>query len=223
MQGLRPANSPSVDVGLGPICGAFPGGVFPVGAVHEFISMDAEDAVSASGFLTGLLSSIMGAQGTALWISSARTLFPPALKMFGIQPDRVLFVDLKKERDVLWVMDESLKCGALTAVIGEMKDITFTESRRLQLAVEQSQVTGFLLRRNVKKLSTTACVSRWKIASLPSDLIDDLPGVGFPMWKVELLRMRNGHPGAWDLKWVNNRFVHHAEMAKDRAERKKVG
>jgi protein ImuA len=186
MQGLRPAKNLAMDVGQGPICRAFPEGTFPVGAVHEFISVDAEDSVSASGFLTGLLSSIMGTQGTALWISSSRSVFPPALKMFGIQPDRVVFVDLKKEKDVLWVMDESLKCGALTAVVGEIKDLTFTESRKLQLAVEQSQVTGFLLRRNVKKLNTTACVSRWKVSSMPSELIDDLPGVGFPRWRVEL-------------------------------------
>lgn len=223
MQGLRPAKSIATDVGLGPICRAFPGGTFPAGAVHEFMSMEVEDTASASGFLMGLLSSLMGSRGTALWIGSSRTIYPPALRMFGIQPDRVVFVDLKKEKDVLWVMDEALKCGALTAVVGEIRDLSFMESRRLQLAVEQSQVTGFLLRRNVKKLNTTACVSRWKITSLPSELIENLPGVGFPMWRVELLRIRNGQPGTWDIKWVNDRFVHPAEMVRDRMERKKVG
>ncbi len=143
----------------------------------------------------------MGNHGTALWISSSRTLFPPALKNFGVQPDRFIFIDLKNERDVLWTMDEALKCGALTAVVGEMKDLSFTASRRLQLAVEQSKVTGFVLRRDENKKSTTACVSRWKITSLPSASLDDLPGIGIPQWKVELTRIRNGKPGTWVLQW----------------------
>jgi protein ImuA len=115
-------------------------------------------------------------------------------------------VDLSKEKDVMWVMDEALKCPALSAVVGEKKDLSFTESRRLQLAVEQSQATGFILRKR-DKVNTTACVSRWRITSSPSELIDDLPGVGFPHWRVELLRMRNGRSGVWDLKWTNGRFA----------------
>jgi protein ImuA len=105
----------------------------------------------------------------------------------------------------LWSMDEALKCGALSAVIGEMKDISFTASRRLQLAVEQSQVTGFILRHS-NHLNTTACVSRWKITSIPSEPVDDLPGIGFPAWKVELLRMRNGRTGVWSMKWMEGKF-----------------
>ena len=222
MEGLRPVRDAVVDLGLGGICEAFPGGSFPVGAVHEFVSTEVGHTASTSGFITALLSSLMGDHGTALWISACRTIFPPALREFGVQPDRIVFVDLEKEKDVMWVMDEALKCGALTAVIGEMKEITFTESRRLQLAVEQSQVTGFLLRKNVSKLSTTACVSRWKITTLPSELIDGLPGVGFPQWRVELLRIRNGRSGAWHLKWVNGRFVPVVQVNNDSVERRKV-
>lgn len=223
MEGLRPSSNNPIDLGLGPICKAFPGGSFPVGAVHEFISADDGDTACTSGFLAALLSSLMGEHGTALWISASRTIFPPALKEFGVQPDRVIFVDVKKEKEIMWVMDEALKCSALTSVIGEMKEINFTESRRLQLAVEQSQVTGFLMRKNVRKLITTACVSRWKIASLPSQLIDGLPGVGFPQWKVELLRIRNGRSGTWNLKWVNGRFLPVVHVNNDSVERRKVG
>jgi protein ImuA len=206
MQGMQVAQSFVTDLGLGSLTEAFPGGSFPLGAVHEFLSPVAEGAASTAGFISGLLSTLMGDDGTVLWISAARNIFPPALRSFGIQPDRVVFVDLKKEKDVLWVMDEALKCGALSAVVGEMKDINFTESRRLQLAVEQSKSTGFILR-NSARLNTTACVSRWRITPLASELIDDLPGVGFPQWRVELLRMRNGRSGVWDLKWLNERFV----------------
>jgi protein ImuA len=205
MEGLRPACSP-IDIGLGPICESFPNGSFPLGAVHEFISSLPEETASTSGFISGILSSLMGDNGTALWISASRTIYPPALNLFGVRPDRVVFVDLKKDKEVMWVMEEALKCGALTAVVGEMKEISFTESRRLQLAVEQSQVTGFIVRHSAK-MNSTACVSRWRITPLASELIDDLPGVGFPQWRVELLRMRNGRSGVWDLRWINGRFT----------------
>ena len=211
LQGFKPAGNITIDMGLGPIIKCFPGSIFPLGAVHEFLSAGNEGAAATSGFIAGLLSPLMGTNGTSLWISSSRTLFPPALKSFGIQPDRFIFIDLQREQDILWAMEEALKCGALVAVVGEIQEISFTASRRLQLAVEQSQVTGFILRKNLRKVGTTACVSRWRITPLPSIPIDaeagnDLPGIGFPKWRVELLRIRNGRSGAWDIAWIDGRF-----------------
>ena len=36
---------------------------------------------------------------------------------------------------------------------------------------------------------------------------DDMPGVAFPRWKVELLKVRNGTPGNWMIEWNNNSFI----------------
>ena len=163
LQGFKPASNHAIDVGLGPLKQAFPNATFPLGAMHEFLSERSEDLAATSGFLAGLLSHVMGDHGIILWISASRTLFPPALKNYGLQPDRCIFIDLKTESAVRWAMDEALKCSALAAVVGEMKELDFTASRRLQLAVEKSQVTGFGLRHAVRTRNTTACVSRWKI------------------------------------------------------------
>ncbi|MEO5978044.1 MAG: Error-prone repair protein ImuA [Chryseolinea sp.] len=207
LQGFNPSNSVHVELGLGPIKDAFPNRCFPLGAIHEFLSEKTEDAASTNGFIAGLLSSLMGATGTSLWISSSRTVFPPALRNFGLQPDRFIFIDLKKEKDVVWAMDEALKCSALTAVVGEMREINFTTSRRLQLAVEKSQVTGFILRNNYRNMNTTASVSRWRITPMPSESFEDLPGIGFPKWRVELMRIRNGKTGIWEFRWMNGKFL----------------
>jgi len=208
LQNFCSSENPVLDIDLGLMKACFPNGSFPVGAVHEFLSGRIEDASATTGFLAGLLATLMGGHGTVLWISASRTLFPPALKAFDIAPDRFLFLDLKNQKDVLWATDEALKCSALTAVIGEVRDITFTESRRLQLAVEESQVTGFILRHNARNVTTTASVSRWRITALPSDVIDeDLPGIGLPKWKVELLRMRNGKAGTWSMEWRDGHFM----------------
>lgn len=207
LQGFKPGTNRSLDAALGSITMAFPNASFPLGAVHEFLCGCKEDIAATSGFIAGLLSSIAGTSGATLWISTSRMLFPPALKSFGLQPDRFIFLDIEKEKDVTWVMEEALKCPALAAVVGETQALDFTTSRRLQLAVEKSKVTGFVIQKNQHRIGTTTCVSRWKITSLNSDAVDELPGIGFPKWKAELLRIRNGKPGIWTMQWKNGKFI----------------
>jgi len=225
LQGFRTSlKAIELDRALGPITSAFPNSTFPLGAIHEFISTSSEDSAASSGFLSGIVSNLMVAGRVLIWISSSRTIFPPALKKFGIDPGRIMFIDLSKEKDVLWAMEESLKCEGLAAVVGEMKELNFTSSRRLQLAVEKSRVTGFVLRRNPRSLNTTACVTRWKISALSSGSEDDLPGIGFPRWNVELLKVRNGVPGKWEVEWRNGNLNHYYKLASIREElRKKTG
>lgn len=206
MQGFKPASSGASTLGLGMIAKAFPEHSFTTGAVHEFLCSSIESTAATIGFTAGLLGQLMGINGCAIWISTSKKIFPPALHNFGVSPDRIIFVALKNEKEVLWAMDEALKCSAITSVIGEIAEISFNDSRRLQLAVEQSKSTGFIVRSNFKKMQATACVSRWKIDSMPSMVTDNLPGIGFPKWKVELLRVRNGKPGIWTVEWRNGQF-----------------
>ena len=207
LQGFRTASDgPQRSLHFGELETAFPNQVFPTGAVHEFLSSGREDAAATTGFMMGLLGKLLEKGGACLWISMNRTLFPPAMKFFGIEPDKVIFIDLVKEQDVLWAIEESLKCDAVTAVVGELNEITLTQSRRLQLAVEHSRVTGFLHRCNPRSLNTLACVSRWKVTPIPSQLEDGMPGVGFPRWHVQLLKVRNGEPGEWKLEWSDGQF-----------------
>lgn len=197
----------------------FPWRSFPTGAVHEFLCPGSEDVSPTAGFIAGLLAHLTGRNGVILWISASRRLFPPGLAAFGIRPECFIFLDAACERDVAWAMEEALKCPAVAAVVGELQDLDFTSSRRLQLAVEQSRVTGFVIRQRPRAITTTACVSRWRITSLPSIADDELPGLGFPVWNIELLRMRNGIPGSWAVRWVNEEFVE-AELQPTDTERK---
>lgn len=206
LEGFKPHTAVSSHAGLDFIKHSFPNKTFPTGAVHEFLAPTPEHSAASAGFIAGILSSLMKDNGTALWIGMTRQLFPPALATFGIRADRIIFIDLNKERHVMWALDEALKCGALTAVVGDVQQMNFTESRRLQLAVEESKVTGFVMRHNCHQMETTACVARWKISPLPSDAIQSLPGVGYPRWQVELLRVRNGNPNAWSIRWASGKF-----------------
>lgn len=194
-------------IDLGAVNAAFPNAQFPTGAIHEFTVRNNENGAAVSGFIAAILSSLMLGGGVVLWISSNRTIFPPALKLFNIDPHKIIFIDLQKQKEVAWAVEEALKLNGLAAVVGEMQEINFTVSRRLQLAVEKSQVTGFLLNNTKNSNSSNACLTRWKISSLASLNIDGLPGIGYPAWKVELIKVRNGRPGTWELAWVNGRLI----------------
>lgn len=206
MQGTNKPGSKRSSMGLGVIETAFPESIFPTNAIHEFTSYEAETAASTSGFLSCLLHSLTNRKGFCLWVSSRRVLFPPAMKLLGVDPECVIFVDLQNDKDVLWVIEEGLKCSALVAVVGELKELTFAQSRRLQLTIEESMVTGFIHRVQPKNENAIACAARWKISPLSGQIEPGLPGIGFPKWRVELTKVRNGRSGSWELAWTPKGF-----------------
>ncbi len=205
LQGFKPASASIIEAGLGPILSCFPENKFPTGTIHEFLTDGNENLAASSGFISGLASSLNRGNGIVMWILTKGKIYPPALMAFGLNADRTIFTFAPDDHHALWVMEESLKCDALSAVICEIKGLEFTASRRLQLAVEQSGVTGFVLRSS-RNPATSASVSRWQITPGHSITIDDLPGVGIPCWNVKLIRVRNGRGGLWEVGWMQNRF-----------------
>src|SRR5690554_5449060 len=103
------------DIKLGPVLDNMPGKVFPTGAIHEFLSPTLAASAATSGFISAVLSSLMQSGKPCLWVSTHRTIFPPALKVFGIDPDRFFFIDVTTEKEALWVIEEALKCEAVGA------------------------------------------------------------------------------------------------------------
>lgn len=203
-----PQEENCLSFGLGCLESAFPDGRFPIGVNHEFISTRMQEASSVNGFIAGLLSTLMQKGRFCMWISHRRTLFPVGLKRFGVDPHQVIFVDVKREKDVLWAVEHALQCNQLAAVVGELQDISFADSQRLQLAVERSRVTCFLHRYQPRTLHNLACTTRWKITPIASRLENHMPGVGFAAWNVELLKVRNGIPGVWQMEWRESGFRH---------------
>jgi protein ImuA len=140
-------------------------------------------------------------RGMCIWITGSQKIFPGGLRSFGIEPDKIVFIHVQNQKERLWVIEEALKCEGLCAVVGEVSFLDMTSSRRFQLSVEQSKVTGFIIRNESKHPTINACVSRWKVSSLPSRAEGNLPGVGFPRWNIDLLRIRNGKPGRWQMEY----------------------
>ena len=209
LQGFKTsANNSALDEVLGPIKNAFAHNSFPVSGIHEFISHTVEDVATTYGFIASILASLMQKGRACIWIGHTQAIFPPALKAFGIAPEKIIFIQLQKEKEMLWAMEEALRCDGLAAVLCEVKELSFTASRRLQLAVEKSGVTGFIVRTKPRNVGANACVTRWQITSLRTVLEEGMPGIGFPRWNVSLLKVRNGKPDNWQIESRAGRLMH---------------
>jgi protein ImuA len=108
-----------------------------------------------------------------LWAGSfaAGDLYAPGLRAFGLDPARLILCRARRRADLLWAMEEALRCPALAAVVAEVDGLDLTASRRLQLAAEAGGVTGFLLRRAVLSKGgrdVTAAPTRWRVTSCAS-------------------------------------------------------
>lgn len=190
----------SLQFGVPEIDQSFPDGSMPLGAAHEFISDSPENTAATSSFIAAMLSRLNQSSGTVLWISKSKTLYAPGLLPFGLDPNRVVFIHVGNDRQALWAIEEALRAKGLMAVVGEIGNADMTATRRLQLAVEKSGTTGFLLR-VPKREHSSVCVGRWRIQHITSEETKGLPGVGNARWRVDLEKVRHGQPGQWDLEW----------------------
>ena len=213
---------PVAPLGLAAIDAALPGGGLPLGALHEIEGERAEwdDGVTL-GFCLALLACLDRAvpggahqESKILWISRQGDLYPPALAGQGLDPARFLLVRAKSDAEVLWAMEEGLRCRRLAAVVGEVEGLDRLAGRRLQLAAEASLgegqgnkrgVTAFALHRRFRPLrqgrAASAALSRWRVTATQSQ--DELGEtfIGRPRWRLDLLRCRGAAPGSWQVEW----------------------
>lgn len=206
LQGFKPKNNEENVLGLGPLEAAFPNGIFATGAIHEFVTNASEETAATFGFVSAILSKLLTDVRPCIWVCPSRSLFPLALKKFNIDPFQIIFIETATDAESLWVMEEALKCDGIGVVVAEIASVSFSQSRRLQLAVEKSKVTGLLIR-SFQAQRTLASIAKWRIRPLPSVSPDGMPGVGYAQWEVELMKVRNGKPGMWKVAWMMGRFV----------------
>jgi protein ImuA len=195
-----PLGVPAVDQAL-------PDGGLPLGCLHEVIGENDPFNSVATGFSAAILARIAERQGEIIWITRGDDLYAPGIAAYGLKPERLIVVRARRDADILWAMEEALRCRTLGAVLGEIGDIDMVASRRLQLAAEASGVTGLLLRSADRRLGATASVTRWGLSGAPSRPINGEPGLGLPRWRTRLLRCRGGQPGEWLLEWNGGGFT----------------
>jgi protein ImuA len=153
----------------------------------------------------------------AIWIAEDLSLaengapYGPGLHEAGIVPEHLITVAAAHGRDVLWAMEEALRCHAVGVVIGELRarDIDQVATRRLSLAAAAGNTFGLILR-TAPDDTPSAAATRWIIGAAPSVPArgGERSGVGPPRLVAHLVRNRRGHLGAWIVEWnsVEQRF-----------------
>jgi protein ImuA len=125
----------------------------------------------------------------------------PGLDQFGLAPERLLTLAVAHRRDLLWAMEEALRCRAVGVVIGELRGgaIDGVAARRLSLAASERGILSLLLRAAPGAPSTAA--TRWIVGAAPS-----MPayGPGLPRFAAQLVRNRRGPTGSWILEWSDS-------------------
>lgn len=146
----------------------------------------------------------------------------PGLRCLGLRPEDVLIVETSRQADILWAMEEGLRSGAFSLVIGHQQSVALTPSRRLALAAAETQTPCLLLTAPGTD-NTPASATRWRIARMPSaphPLIPEAPG--HLRSRISLERSRGGPPLldslSFDVEWsdVSHRF-HMVSGLADRA------
>jgi protein ImuA len=234
--GLTPDGGAALGLGISAIDGVLGGGLSR-GALHEIAAAHEMETAAATGFALALAArqalpsnesaartgaSVVSTRITGrylLWIAEDFSLaengapYAPGLDGAGIAPERLITVTAARDRDVLWAMEEALRCRAVGAVIGEMRSrgIDQVMTRRLALAAAAGDTLGLLLRTTPHD-EPSAAATRWIIGTAPSfragGADERCHGLGLPRLTARLVRNRRGHLGAWIVEWnsVEQRF-----------------
>jgi len=145
-------------------------------------------------------------QGPVIWVQPAWAedrLFPAGLQCWA-NPARFIWVQPRREVDVLWSLEEALRAGVGGVVVGDLpKPPGLTAVRRLHLAAEAGARLGgapLAILLTPGQGGAPGVETRWHFAAMPkADAIGDAPRFDEDMrtWQLERRRARMAPPAAW--------------------------
>jgi protein ImuA len=236
---LDPSLGPSLGseerlVDLGAPIDATLGGGLACGALHELAPATPIHLAAASGFAIALATRAGGTRGQVLWVATDFAAredggpYGPGLDLLGLPAGCLLMLRVPRPVDVLWAMEEALRCRALACAVAELTgdgaEADLTATRRLALAARGSCGLGLLLRHRATTVPSAAA-TRWQIAAGASEP-DAYGGLGRARFDLTLSKNRRGPSGRWIVTWDHHARVFHAavpvgvaETALDRSDR----
>src|SRR5271167_554984 len=157
------------------------GGGLADDALHEIAPAEPADGAAAMGFALALAARFLSQRpsaglliGEGFAACETGALYGPGLVAHGLPLSRLVFVEAPDAALAFWAMEEALKCGAPTAVVGEiwnLKGYSLAASRRLLLAARKGRTPALLILASAygqaERLSSAA-ETRFEIAAAPS-------------------------------------------------------
>jgi hypothetical protein len=137
--------APGLPSGFAALDAALPEGGFPAAALTEVHS-----ALTGIGELSLLLPALAGCgqRGLVAFVAPPHVPYAPALAAAGLDLARLLVVRAASSRESCWAMEQALRDGAASAVVGwlDQQRVSFAALRRLQLAAETGSSFGVAFR-----------------------------------------------------------------------------
>ncbi|MCW8884993.1 MAG: translesion DNA synthesis-associated protein ImuA [Motiliproteus sp.] len=81
-----------------------------------------------------------------LWVNPPHIPYAPALQAAGVDTSKILMVHSQSHQDQLWTLEQALKSGGCSAVLGWLGEVQDKSIRRLQVAASDSGALGFVFR-----------------------------------------------------------------------------
>jgi len=116
------------------------------------------------------------------WLAPPHLPYAPALADAGLDPARMLVIRPRVGLDLLWAMEQALRSGACTAVLGWIGAADNRALRRLKLAAEEGRSPGFLFRPAAHREESSPAALRLVLAAHDDGL------------DIEILKSRGGMP-----------------------------
>ena len=169
--------------------------------VHLFACSRVANFIASCSFLVSLLLCSTFLK-KCLWVSQNLTrhengaLAGSGLCDMGLDPERILFVQVGNASEVLWVLEQALVSGALGMVIGELHDdrgiLDIKSTRRLNLRSYAAGMPVHLVASG--QIGATAALTRWAIHPVLHPTVPHR-SIGWPSWRMDLNKNKKGQCG----------------------------
>ena len=166
--------------GFSALDGCLLGGGWPRQGLIELLADS--PGIGELRLLMPALAALCGEQhegGWLAWVSPPYQPYAPALAACGIDIARVLVV---RSGPATWVMEQALRSGSCSAVLGWVNAIDMSSLRRLQLAAEHAGCLAVLFRRSQESHLPSPAVLRILLSARQTGL------------EVRVLKSRGARP-----------------------------
>ncbi|MEZ6123049.1 MAG: hypothetical protein R3C49_07725 [Planctomycetaceae bacterium] len=182
-----------------------PDGGLPSGCVVEWISQS--DGLRTASLALSCAKNLLRRPGALAVVDAAHEFHPVSLSHLGIPLSRLLLIrpsgiDLTESnrsappgamksqtsvllKETLWSLEQLARCAGISVVLAWIDRLSVTAQRRLQLAVEHSGATVFLMRPATALAQTSWADFRFHVQSTPNT------GSSAQQLDVRLVRARN--------------------------------
>ena len=170
---------PALPSGFAALDACLPGGGWPEATLTEFFVP--VEGIGEFALLMPACARLTRAGRWVAFIAPPYIPYAPALADAGLDLARLLLIKAESIRDKLWALEQSLRskrCGAAFAWPGHIDDRSL---RRLQLACEQGETSGFLFMPEAAAVNSSPAALRLRLT------VDDTG-----MLEIHVLKRRGG-------------------------------